>query len=112
MLGMSSDTFRRLSPAAMAACIEAYEKHRRGEQTLAWDKVRTLGALLLQPHTTKRVTPQMLIPLEDIDGCRRGRREVSAPAAPVSTRARVDELMGRCQDQGSRGLEPLSLDIR
>lgn len=78
----------------MAACIEAYEKHRRGKQTLQWDKVRTLGAMLLQPHTTKRVTPQMLIPLEDIDGCRRGRGEVSAPSAPVSTRARVDELMG------------------
>lgn len=77
----------------MAACIEAYDKHRRGEQTFQWDKVRTMCALLLQPHTTKRVTPQMLIPLEEIDG-RRRHREASETFAPVSTRARVDELMG------------------
>lgn len=54
--------------------------------------MRTACAILIQPHTSKRVTPKMLIPLEEIDAPERTtpKREYTP-----STRERVEELMKR-----------------
>lgn len=91
-LGMPLDTFRRLSPGAFELCMEEDARRRHAADFESWNRLRTACAILIQPHTTKRVTPRMLIPLEEIDA--------PAKAAPrrewtPSTRARVDELLSR-----------------
>lgn len=91
-LGMPLDTFRRLSPGAFELCMEEDAKRRHSEDLERWNRLRTACAILIQPHTSKRVTPRMLIPLEEIDA--------PAKAAPKreytpSTRERVEELMSR-----------------
>mgnify|MGYP006921166895 FL=1 len=89
---MPLDTFRRLSPRAFELCMEEDARQRRQADLERWNRLRTACAILIQPHTSKRVTPQMLIPLEEIDA--------PAKAAPKreytpSTRQRVEELMNR-----------------
>lgn len=91
-LGMPLDTFRRLSPRAFELCMEEDAKRRHSEDLERWNRLRTACAILIQPHTSKRVTPRMLIPLEEIDAPAR-----TAPKREYtpSTRARVEELMRR-----------------
>lgn len=91
-LGMPLDTFRRLSPRAFELCMEEDAKRRHAEDLERWNRLRTACAILIQPHTTKRVTPKMLIPLEEIDApeCRKAKREWTP-----STRERMEELMNR-----------------
>ena len=91
-LGMPLDTFRRLSPGAFDLCMEEDAKRQHAQDLARWNRLRTACAILIQPHTSKRVTPRMLIPLEEIDA--------PAKAAPKreytpSTRERVEELMSR-----------------
>lgn len=90
-LGMPLDTFRRLSPRAFELCMEEDAKRRHSEDLERWNRLRTACAILIQPHTSKRVTPRMLIPLDDLDKpCPSQKREYTP-----STRERVEELMNR-----------------
>lgn len=91
-LGMSLDTFRRLSPGAFELCMEEDAKRRHAADLEGWNRLRTACAILIQPHTTKRVTPRMLIPLEEIDAPER-----TAPKRQwtPSTRERMEELLSR-----------------
>lgn len=72
--------------------MEEDARQRRQSDLERWNRLRTACAILIQPHTRKRVTPQMLIPLEEIDAPER-----TAPKREYtpSTRERVEELMGR-----------------
>ena len=94
-LGMPLDTFRRLSPGAFELCMEEDAKRRHAEDLERWNRLRTACAILIQPHTTKRVTPRMLIPLDELDKpcpsiCPSQKREYTP-----STRERMEELMNR-----------------
>ena len=72
--------------------MEEDAKRRHSEDLERWNRLRTACAILIQPHTSKRVTPRMLIPLEEIDAPAR-----TAPKREYtpSTRERVEELMNR-----------------
>ena len=91
-LGMSLDTFRRLSPGAFELCMEEDAGRRHAEDLGRWNRLRTACAILVQPHTSKRVTPRMLIPLDEIDAPAR-----TAPKRQwtPSTRERMEELVKR-----------------
>ncbi len=89
---MPLDTFRRLSPGAFELCMEEDARQRRQSDLERWNRLRTACAILIQPHTTKRVTPRMLIPLEEIDA---PERTVPKREYTPSTRERVEELMKR-----------------
>ena len=89
---MPLDTFRRLSPRAFELCMEEDARQRRQSDLERWNRLRTACAILIQPHTSRRVTPQMLIPLDEIDA---PERTVPKREYTPSTRERVEELMKR-----------------
>ena len=72
--------------------MEEDARRRHAADLESWNRLRTACAILIQPHTSKRVTPRMLIPLEEIDAPERvkPKREWTP-----STRQRVDELLNR-----------------
>lgn len=72
--------------------MEEDAKRQHALDLARWNRLRTACAILIQPHTSKRVTPKMLIPLEEIDAPERTtpKREYTP-----STRERVQELMRR-----------------
>lgn len=62
-MGMSLDDFCRCDFDEFIAIYEAWrtqeEEHMQGQ----WERMRTLAAIVIQPHCKKRITPRQLLPL-------------------------------------------------
>ena len=57
-LGMSYDTFRSLTPDEYLASVKAHERETRE----AWERMRIMAAITIQPHVKGRMTPKKLLP--------------------------------------------------
>ncbi len=62
-IGLSHDTFCRLTPEELSAIIEAWNKERESQERDKWERMRLLAAISIQPHVSRKVTPQQLVPL-------------------------------------------------
>ena len=45
------------------ACCRAYNEHRSAELHDAWERMRMLATIVIQPHVKRKITPQKLLPL-------------------------------------------------
>ena len=87
-LGLSLSDFAALTPDEFRAAADAWRLRREADAEGAWERMRLLAAITIQPHVKKRLTPQQLLPLP-WDKPRDNRPH------PPSTRERVAEIMGR-----------------
>lgn len=91
---MGIGDFCQCTPREFAAILKAWGEGRDGAERAAWERMRLLAAVAVQPHLRKRITPARLVPLP-WDRPQGGERCKDAP--PPSTRARFEEALARMQ---------------
>lgn len=62
-LGMSFADFCLLSPEEFAAAVEAHNETTEGGLRDAWERMRLLATISIQPHVKNKLKPRELIPL-------------------------------------------------
>lgn len=58
-MGLSVADFDRLTPEEFNAIVDAGQQRERD----AWERARTVAAIVVQPHVRRRLTPHQLLPL-------------------------------------------------
>lgn len=91
--GMGVADFCLCTPREFAAILRAWREEREGRERAAWERMRLLAAITVQPHCKKKVAPARLLPLP-WDRPQAGREN---KATPPSTRARFEEAVARMQ---------------
>lgn len=51
------------TPAEFDAISKAWNEECERRERGAWERLRTLAAITIQPHLTKKITPRKLLPL-------------------------------------------------
>lgn len=67
---------------------EAWGRQREADGQDAWERMRLLATITIQPHVRKRLTPQQLLPLP-------WEKPKDTRPHPPSTREKVQEVMQR-----------------
>lgn len=60
---LSYDDFSRLYPDEFESICKAYSDSREADQHGAWERMRMLATITIQPHIKSKMTPQKLMPL-------------------------------------------------
>lgn len=95
VLGLSLVDLEMLTPAEFAATCEAYQEQADDHVRDAWTRTRILAAISVQPHTTRKITPEQLLPLP-WDNAPRHRPAADTPKMTTAEqRARAHELAAR-----------------
>lgn len=92
---MSRADFERSTPEEFNHVCRFYHKEKERMTMERWEQVRTLAAIVIQPHVRKRITPRQLIPLpwDKKKECRDEKPEVTK-----------DEAKKRFEELAKRGL--------
>lgn len=99
---MSLEDFCNCEFDEFESIVRAWQEMRNGNMRGEWERMRTLAAIIIQPHVKKRVTPRQLIPLP---WDRKSRTPTSGTAAqtpaqtPEERRRRFEEVVCRLGDQ-------------
>ena len=62
-IGMSYDDFCRCTFGEFESICRAWREMTELREREAWERMRTLGAVSIQPHVRKRLTPRQLLPM-------------------------------------------------
>lgn len=96
-VGMSRRDFCECYFDEFESIFNAWHDMREGRQRDAWERVRTLGAICIQPHIKNRVTPQKLLPMPW------DKKAITKKETPKLTaeekRKRFEELVHRLGDE-------------
>lgn len=63
VVGMRLADFCQLSPEEFSAVCEAFANRQEARREEEWEMMRLHAAISVQPHVTKRLTPQRILPL-------------------------------------------------
>lgn len=70
---------------------KAYVEKEKAETYAKWDRLRTLAAIVIQPHCKRKVTPKQLLPLPG-DKAQKKPQKKAAKSAERSTVERFRKL--------------------
>ena len=103
VLGLRLSDLEQLTPDEFAAVCDAH--HEQAEAALAdhWTRARLMTTLSLQPHTTRRLTPEQLLPLP-WDAPRP--RPEAPQLTPQAQRERAHQLAARLAAQTAPTADP------
>lgn len=63
VVGITPHDFRTMTPPEFKAVADARHQRDESAERGAWERMRTLAALTVQPHVSKKITPRTLVPL-------------------------------------------------
>lgn len=63
VVGMRLADFCQLSPDEFSAVCGAFSSRQEARREEEWEMMRLHASISVQPHVTKRLTPQQLLPL-------------------------------------------------
>ena len=86
-VGLSLPDFCALTPSEFRAVCDAWGRRNEGLEQGAWERMRLLATITIQPHVKKRLTPGQLLPLPW------DRKRPAAP--PVSKEQDMERLRKR-----------------
>ena len=87
---MASDDFCRCTPVEFEHIYKAYSEKAEAEFRDAWERMRLLATIVIQPHTKKKLTAKKLmrLPWDDI------KKESDKPqVSKEEAKARFEELI-------------------
>ena len=91
---MPFDDFCRCTFGEFEAICRAWTARAEAEYRDGWERSRLLAAISIQPHVSKKITPQQLIPLpwdnKEVDA-----RPEPKPHDAAAARKRFEELTTR-----------------
>lgn len=87
-VGLSLPDFCALTPSEFRAVCDAWGRRNEGLEQGAWERMRLLATITIQPHVKKRLTPGQLLPLP-------WEKPKDTRPHPPSTREKVQEVMQR-----------------
>ena len=100
-VGICRDDLLSMSVGEFVAMQKTYIEKRRSEAYDRWDRLRTLAAIVIQPHCKRKITPRQLLPLPG-DKQKKPHKN-AAEKVERSTATRFSELVGAvktsCGDQ-------------
>lgn len=62
VLGMSFEDFCLLTPKECTAACTAYREESEAREKSAWERMRLLANISIQPHIKKKITPRKMLP--------------------------------------------------
>lgn len=62
VLGMSFEDFCILTPKECTAACTAYREESEAREKSAWERMRLLANISIQPHIKKKITPRKMLP--------------------------------------------------
>lgn len=96
VLGLRLSDLEQLTPDEFAAVCDAHHEQAEAALTDHWTRARLMTTLTLQPHTTRRLTPEQLLPLP-WDAPRP--RPEAPQLSPQAQRERAHQLAARLAAQ-------------
>jgi hypothetical protein len=60
---MDVETFDILTPEEFSEIMAKYNDHLESTMHDEWERARIMAAILIQPHITRKITPEKLLPL-------------------------------------------------
>lgn len=95
-IGLSYDDFCRLTFPEFREVCKVYNSAREDDYRTGWEQVRTEAAIMVQPHTRKRIKPRELLPLPWDKADAKKAPKVSA----AEDKARLIALLGKMRGRG------------
>lgn len=93
---MSYDDFCRSTPEELSMIFKTWQEHDEAAERQAWERARILAAIIIQPHTKKKLTPRQLLPLP---WDKEDRKKPSSPAmSREAQRERMLRVAARLKD--------------
>lgn len=62
-IGMSHDDFCKCTFGEFESICKAWREMTEGQNRDAWERARTVAAIVIQPHVKKKISPRQLLPL-------------------------------------------------
>ena len=97
-MGMTHDEFCKCTFTEFESIYKAWHDMEESRYRSAWERGRTLAAIIIQPHLSKKITPRQLLPLPWDK-----QKSNSTPEAPELTpeqrRQRFEEVSRRLGDE-------------
>lgn len=94
---MSLRDFEALSPDELEAVVKSYQQGEEQRLHDEWSRVRTLATIVVQPHLSKPVKAEELLPFPwEQEAKQKARKERN----PEADKARFIELVNRFKEDG------------
>jgi hypothetical protein len=95
VLGLSLVDLEMLTPVEFEAVSDAHQQQSDAHLRDEWTRARLVATISVQPHTTRKITPEQLLPLP-WDNAPRHRPAADTPKMTTAEqRARAHELAAR-----------------
>lgn len=95
---MSHDDFCKCTFGEFESICKAWREMNENQYRDAWERARTVAAIVIQPHVKKKITPHQLLPLP-WDKKKQPRRSETPELTAEEKRKRFEEVARRLDDE-------------
>lgn len=101
-MGMSRSDFCACTPAEFAAAVKSWREAEESRRRDAWERMRLLALMTVQPHVKQRLSPSKLMPLPwDGEAKAAVPERGAAPCTAEESRSRLAALLEARRRQSS-----------
>ncbi len=101
-MGMSRSDFCACTPAEFAAAVKSWREAEESRRRDAWERMRLLALMTVQPHVKQRLSPSKLMPLPwDGEAKAAVPERGAAPCTAEESRRRLAALLEARRRQSS-----------
>lgn len=101
-MGMSRSDFCACTPSEFAAAVKSWREAEESRRRDAWERMRLLALMTVQPHVKQRLSPSKLMPLPwDGEAKAAVPERAAAPCTAEESRRRLAALMEARRRQSS-----------
>lgn len=101
-MGMSRSDFCACTPAEFAAAVKSWREAEESRRRDAWERMRLLALMTVQPHVKQRLSPSKLMPLPWDGEAKAAVPEMgAAPCTAEESRRRLAALLEARRRQSS-----------
>lgn len=96
--GVSRDDFEQMTPRELEAVVGAWGRSEQQRERQAWERMRLLATVTVQPHVRDRITPRTLIRLPWDSAEAEPDSDLGEQLTAAERRERAREFLRRLKD--------------